>query len=274
MPSCVTSACPFHHKIERLTLAADALKLRNRIAGNLLLGLVAIGIFTNRAEAAKTCKDLFAQAKSNPISFSRVVENPEDFVGRQLDEPEIRRQHGTPFRVVRLSELKPLLQEALEDIHVLSLNEGARENLFGSAKKNGELASGVLKKPIGLKMKTHDQTGFFVEVGVDVITLNTGEHLFLYRTSNSGNSIESPYGFWSDLVSTLKAEGKSITALDSFHTHPRNLLPSINDRDHFNTELTQVKKDHPELDLTNWKMRTTMDDQIHLHELSARDHLK
>lgn len=237
-----------------------------------------LGLFSLTGQAAPlACESVFADSSREVLkltSMAEVINKPLSFVGKTIDETRSYRSYGTPFTVIPKESLPPFLQAAVDDIHLLSKYTDLREAVFGNSHSNREFATALLAKPLNVRQRSYEYEGTFVEVGVEVLSLNTGEKLYFYTTSNTFNSVSHDSGFFSSLIAQVKASGRSVVALDSFHTHPIDLLPSLNDRDFFSYEVQVALKEHPEIDISKWTVRTTIDIEPVLHEAKITDWLK
>ena len=235
----------------------------------LILGL----LFPGLSHAVVHCKTMVGKEtiELKAPAINKLIEKPLERLNKKFVEKSDKR-YGTPFSVILKEKLPEHLQVAVDDLHILSENDNVRARIFGSSKLNREYQTELRAEPLALKAQGHESSaGFFVETGVDVFTLDNGKRLYIYITSNSKNSIDQSYAFWSEIIAQIKSTGRKVVALDSFHSHPLNFLPSVMDQIYFTGELKLVKEAHPEIDFSNWFMRTTMESEPVLHEVELLD---
>lgn len=227
---------------------------------------------TAQASGSFSCSSIFTETEIvlDASNRTNIIEEPEKYLYKKIKSKSDR--DGSPFRIVERARLPEHLNTVIDDLHVLSRNDNLRAKVFGNAKSIGEYQTELRETPLELKNKDDQRGwGFFVETGVEVLHLDNGSRLYVYTTSNSQNSIEKPYEFYLDLISTIKSRGRTVVAVDSFHTHPLNLLPSIMDQTYFTNQIRLLKKEYPDLNITAWTMRTTMDSEAVVHEVNLAD---
>lgn len=200
-----------------------------------------------------------------------IISNPKMHLKKKFYEKEL--SYGSPFKVILASDISQL-KSVISDLNLLSKVPKLREKIFGSSTKHAELATKLLSEPLSLNADIDYYQSSFVEVGVEVFTLDDNTKRYIYLTSNHKNSISVPNEFLSSIIEEIKQQGRSVVALDSFHTHPLNLVPTVSDQEYFTRELKLVKSNHPEISFDQWRMRTILDHHDYLHEVDLVDWLK
>lgn len=226
---------------------------------------------TSLAAKSPSCKVVIknSQIQLNHEFIPDLLAKPQKYLDKKFIEK--KPTFGTPFKIVSHQSLPAHLKKVVSDINLLSQTPELREKVFGSSTKYSELITSILPQPLNLKKDSRYYLSQFVEVGVEVFTLDDFTHRYVYSTSNHKSSIQVPYEFFSSIINEIKKEGRTVVALDSFHTHPLNLLPTLSDREYFTNELELVKQNHPEVSFREWKMRTVMDESKYLHEVDLAD---
>ena len=127
-----------------------------------------------------------------------ILKNPESLVDKKIHGKD--GNIGFPFSIRSLKTLPSHLLIAVTDLHVLSNSDRARSRIFGSSKRQDELTTDLLSAPLLLNSQANPTDGLFVEVGVDVFTLDNGQHRYIYWTSNADNFVTTPFEFRADLI--------------------------------------------------------------------------
>ena len=237
----------------------------------LTMALSGVGL-RGEAQNGQGCHASFQESILTVSSeqLGQLIDKPGLYLNQKV-ETQSRRKVGTPFRVILRSALPPELQQAVEDIQILSTRPPIREKVFGNAQKMGQYRTLLLTNFLGLSEQRDNVRGLFVEVGVEVFVLDNGELRIVYSSSNLGNGIDVAHGFLTSLITEIKQSRRTILRGYSFHTHPSFLVPSIEDKMHFSDELKMVKAHHPDINLSDWRIFTTLESGPYLAEVEATD---
>lgn len=254
---------------------AFCLQVFKRMGVSTLLFAFIIG-FHGSAYASKFCTTVLQEDEKvlNGDLINDLLKNPFSYIGESFIDQSSNPAWGTPFTIITRAGLKEALKIGVEDIEILSRNSSLRDRIFGNARSQKPLSTGLVENPLSLESRDNGYRDFPVEVGVDIFTLDNGKRLYIYSTSNMPNAIDHDYAYFSELISNIKEQGHRVVALDSAHTHPINLIPTIMDEDYFRKELRLIKKAHPEIDFKDWRMYTTMDGEPVLHQVNMKDWMR
>lgn len=236
-----------------------------------------LGLAQSFAAAGRECSSLFQSTVvkiQTAAAVSSLVADPLKFEGNTLKFAESLNKFPEPFHVRGVSKLPAWLLTAVKDIHILARSPELREDVFGSSTSNRFFTTKPRNEPLNLASNDRRDDYPAVEVGLDVFTLSGGERVYFYHTSNHRANIVSDYEFYLGLMDSLPLNGRKIVALDSFHTHPVNLLITRDDRSFFQTQLQQIRAEHPAQSFENWTMSTTMEAEPVVHTVNLRKWLK
>lgn len=248
-----------------------------------LLFVVALSASDRAFAAARACADLFREGTKPKVlastvlardQVSELISDPLKFEGKTVGFAPSENKFPEPFKIQAVRKLPQWLQNAVRDIHILARSPELREDIFGSSTSNRSFTTKPRTEPLNLAARDTKDNYPVVEVGLDVFTLSTGERVFFYHTSNDRAHIVSDYEFYLGLMDSLNLQGRKIVALNSLHTHPLNLLITLDDRDFFKTQLQLIRKEHPTLSFENWSMSTTIETEPVVHTVRLTDWLK
>jgi hypothetical protein len=224
--------------------------------------------------AHSRCHELFISVTSvtyNQNVRQTILTKPESLLDKKIVGKE--NNLAFPFTIRSRKTVSAHLSAPLEDIHVLSNSQRARSRIFGSATRRDELTTDLMPRPLSLDTHSNPTDGLFVEVGVDVFTLENDERRYVYWTSNAHNYASAPYEFRADLIEQIEKSGQKVSTLESIHSHPSTLFPTIDDKLYFIQELVLIRTRYPNISFKNWKMLTTTDTDATLHEVQLNDWL-
>lgn len=231
--------------------------------------MVAIRVRTPAAVGLAATQPLTALTSANRRT---IIHSPLDYAGHRIIAPATSGVAG-PFDILRLDQLAPRVRTAIDDLHILARNSQLREEVFGSAKRQKPLETPMRSEPLGLRTRDNGYEDFPVEVGFDLFTLNTKETFINYRTSNESNRIDTDYGGYASTIEALNLKGRRVVSLDSVHTHPNDLFPTLMDRDFFVGELAEVRTQFGPQPFGQWRMSTTMELEPVVHQVRLADWL-
>lgn len=175
-----------------------------------------------------------------------------------------------PFRIVLKTSQSQEFQRVMKNIEILSRDSQAREKVFGGISFGKEYVINATKKTIDLSQRQYFEDGF-VEVGAILFHLNTGEIYTSYYTSNHKSGISTPYEHYVHQINEINLQDRQITLIQSMHTHPVDLFPSIEDMIGYRQEISFVKTMYPHVHIDRWTMHTVRESESVLHEVQLSD---
>lgn len=240
-----------------------------------LLSFITILSLSSGAFAKGICESvlLIESVRITQGREAEILNHPERFLNQRLQFSRNSHVAG-PLQIVRRDSLPKEIGLAVQDLYILSRDSYLREEFFGSATRNFPYSKQA-KAPLRLAEKSNGEDGSYVEVGVEVIETKKGQKYYIYSTSNDRNAVVTDYGYLVSVLETLNLRPSQVSAVHSFHTHPRNLFPTAADKDYFKQEAAVLKAEFPRMKKIpfEWNIHTAIEHQPYFHRVNIQDWL-